>query len=798
MRPRYGRFAVRTDLTGNLLPSARFGAAFSVTPEAGKYGDLEATAVRIVVPPYDMKFHFFWWRSSFDDGSTYPWSVTRHTNETHNYVFPWNATHVDFDVRSNVGSEFDNTESDTGNGDLKASGSGTPDTEGNVQYPYSFLFRNDNFNQPHKYSFVFNTTEAFTKETYTLEFIQGVQIWQRTDPASAQTAIGYAGLTPAKFVDVTGNVKWNTMVSFSPENDNDWLKLDINNEDNYRTPTSATAMVRDDRKYAPEAFADDYIGNAAVRNTVLINNTTLHISIANVDELNTGWEKREATISFSNLDMAVTGASANSPITVTQWAPVLTHSSNNLPIGSNQIPAASENVNYWVEATTNLQGWGVKVYSGDDNSSTALTTQLFGNDTAINANDKTNNHRMSFIVPENENITARTVSVYLYCMEFYGKANEIRVGTWSQEAVAITLSVTPENRRFNNTINGGGSQDFTVDTNSPTWTVTNTDNVDWITIPTDAQSGKTFSVSVISVPESTTERSATLTVTAGGQSQNVTVVQDGLAPTLTVSPDTQLIDGTGTRIFTVIRDPNSNFSVVSSAPDWATVPSGAQSGNNLTVTIIQANMTGATRTANIDVTSNGITRRVTVTQRSGAIIGNVRWATGNLTGYRQTAANQQAVGAFFQWGTLTSGGAVTAYSATNPGVGVAVSGWNGTSLRHAWTTANNPCPNGWRLPTQTEANALGNGVWTNNWNSTGAAGRLYTINGMQVFLRNYGYRQHNNGQLNTTAHGTCYWTSTTPPNEAGNAIRIRAESGAGTPTSAARSSGCAIRCVQSP
>ncbi|MDR0333653.1 MAG: hypothetical protein LBI15_09340, partial [Dysgonamonadaceae bacterium] len=690
LRPRYGRFTVHTDLTTAVLPTNGFGAEFSVTPEAGKYGDLSPTTVRVAVPTGTLNFNIFWWQGSFDGGTTFPWNVTRYTNETGNFVFPWNTTQVDFDVVSNVG--LTEATSVTGNGILNLDAE-TTDAEGNTQYAYSFLINNNNFNVAGDYSLVFSTVDASPNIDLALEFTQGVQIWQRTNPAA--TEIAYTGLT-ASPITVTNNVEWNAVVSPAAAT---WLTLQMNNAGGYSTPTTATDMIRNDRFTAPVAFGGDYNTNLT---TVLTATTPLNISVANETVLNPAWApSRSGTITFNNLDLAATGATTT-PITVRQWAPVLTHSSNNIPA---TIPAAS--AGYQITANTNLQGWGIKIYPNATNTGTPLVTQAFGTGTTINANAAASARITSFTMPANTVTAARTVSAYLFCTEFPGATNEILVGSWSQSAAAVTLTVSPGTLSFTAAANGGGNQNVTVTTNNPNYTVSS--NQTWATVPSGAQTGGTFSVGINAANPTTTARTATITVTAGSETRTVTVTQAGAAATLTVTPATMsftsVANGGGAQTATVTR--NTPNYTISSNQTWATVPTGAQTAGTFNVTITSANTASTARTATITVSSPGATNRtITVTQAAapGITVGSTRWAPANLNGSRTFAANQQALGRFYQWGTIGTTG--HDWPATG-----GVTGWNSSNSRVAWTAATNPCPAGWRLPTQAEITALGTGTW---------------------------------------------------------------------------------------
>ena len=159
-------------------------------------------------------------------------------------------------------------------------------------------------------------------------------------------------------------------------------------------------------------------------------------------------------------------------------------------------------------------------------------------------------------------------------------------------------------------------------------------------------------------------------------------------------------------------------------------------------------------------------------------------------------------GGYWQWGSPTQAAA----GPTGPGSGetneAAVPGWNSIDIPNgAWLdnikTANDPCPQGFRVPTK----AQWDGVRYNNSSSiTGSwfgsatnysSGRFY---GTELMLPTAGSRSFNDGALFYRGDNGYYWSST----ESGtvNAWSLAfVLAGSGTFSNYIRRSGFPIRCI---
>jgi uncharacterized protein (TIGR02145 family) len=142
----------------------------------------------------------------------------------------------------------------------------------------------------------------------------------------------------------------------------------------------------------------------------------------------------------------------------------------------------------------------------------------------------------------------------------------------------------------------------------------------------------------------------------------------------------------------------------------------------------------------------------------------------------------EIVGGYWQWGRKTMAAAGPTGAAPEFANGGAVSGWNGSYLimsednvRHigtyaingSWSdtgkTGKDPCPSGYRIPTNSELDGLFryNESWVvGNWSdgdSNYSSGRFF---GDKLFLPAAGDRSYGNGALDDRGSQGWYWSST--------------------------------------
>lgn len=148
----------------------------------------------------------------------------------------------------------------------------------------------------------------------------------------------------------------------------------------------------------------------------------------------------------------------------------------------------------------------------------------------------------------------------------------------------------------------------------------------------------------------------------------------------------------------------------------------------------------------------------------GVRINGVTWANCNVDAPGTFAASPASAGMFYQWNRKIGWTNFDPLVNSNDGTT-----WDGsTPSGTEWTSANNPCPVGWRVPTQSELSSLANAgsVWTSNYNDTGVAGRIFGVSPDAIFLPATGYRNLSDGSLSSQGSYGAYWSSTPTGNDA--------------------------------
>ena len=151
--------------------------------------------------------------------------------------------------------------------------------------------------------------------------------------------------------------------------------------------------------------------------------------------------------------------------------------------------------------------------------------------------------------------------------------------------------------------------------------------------------------------------------------------------------------------------------------------------------------------------SVGNTMSQTAITDEGVVIDGIKWATRNVDAPGTFSSAPEKGGMFYQWNRQEG------WSITDPRVNSnGETYWysNRTDSEDEWTDKD-PCPAGWRVPTEAELRSLNDAgsTWTTR---SGVSGRLFGTSPNQIFLPAVGYRS-SNGALNASVNGS-YWSST--------------------------------------
>ena len=138
----------------------------------------------------------------------------------------------------------------------------------------------------------------------------------------------------------------------------------------------------------------------------------------------------------------------------------------------------------------------------------------------------------------------------------------------------------------------------------------------------------------------------------------------------------------------------------------------------------------------------------------GVVINGIKWATCNVEAPGTFSSTPEKGGMFYQWNRQEG------WSITDPRVdsnGDTYWYSNRTDSENEWTDKD-PCPAGWRVPTEMELRSLNEAgsTWTTR---SGVSGRLFGTAPNQIFLPAVGYRSRSNGAYSASVNGS-YWSST--------------------------------------
>jgi len=175
---------------------------------------------------------------------------------------------------------------------------------------------------------------------------------------------------------------------------------------------------------------------------------------------------------------------------------------------------------------------------------------------------------------------------------------------------------------------------------------------------------------------------------------------------------------------------------------------------------------------------------------SGVEINGVVWAACNVNTPGTFASKPEDAGMFYQWNRNIG------WSSSNPlENNTGGTQWNNSiPAGNTWTSENNVCPAGWRLPNLNEHESLLNsGSFWGTLN--GVNGRFFGNDEKRIFLPAAGYRYNTSGTLDDdVGYIGFYWSNTEISSE--NAYHILFGMNSAYINSLSRAYGFSVRCVK--
>ena len=316
----------------------------------------------------------------------------------------------------------------------------------------------------------------------------------------------------------------------------------------------------------------------------------------------------------------------------------------------------------------------------------------------------------------------------------------------------------------------GGSKNFSVTIKSPATVESVESSATWCTV---TKSGTSPVIVTVKASANTAYQPRTAFVTVKMKlgeitaSEKVEITQEeAVEPTeieYTISPTSlSFTSAAGEKNFTVtIKSPATVESVVSSAT-WCTVTKSGTTTVNVTVKVT-VNSIEEQRIAYVDVNMKLGTltayATVKVTQQAGQAtdgvwINGIKWATRNVNSPGTFAVNPEDAGMIYQWNRRVG------WSNTDPLVNSdGGTTWNSTTpTGSTWAKANDPCPSGWRVPTQAELQSLrdAGSQWTKK---NGKNGRLYGSGDNSIFILAAASRSSDGTIYSVMGYYGDYWSN---------------------------------------
>jgi len=154
--------------------------------------------------------------------------------------------------------------------------------------------------------------------------------------------------------------------------------------------------------------------------------------------------------------------------------------------------------------------------------------------------------------------------------------------------------------------------------------------------------------------------------------------------------------------------------------------------------------------------------------QNGVVINGVTWARSNVNVPGTFAAAPESYGMFYQWNRTTA----WLSTGANPVSAPAGMTWDSSApTGDVWAAANDPCPEGWHVPTAAQLATLVDAskvsyAWTTQ---NGVNGGKFTdiASGNSIFLPAAGGRGYSDGALYDAGNGGKYWSGSSDDSTAG-------------------------------
>lgn len=258
----------------------------------------------------------------------------------------------------------------------------------------------------------------------------------------------------------------------------------------------------------------------------------------------------------------------------------------------------------------------------------------------------------------------------------------------------------------------GGVFDVKVKANVPTRTeIAYEDGSDWIFLmPKVLKGDGTLNFTISKFLDYDAVRKATATITGDGVTKVITITQTGRP-----KPEVTELDLDVCNVYSDVEGGSYEISV-STAGDWTasvdgdaawcTVENGSGFGVGKFVIKVAESTDYQYRTADVKVVSGQLERIVHV-QHVGTKIGELVWANANVDEPDTFGKNCQVRGKLYQWNSKVG---YPTYSANDHGdpekVVPGFETGQKDSMSETWTEENDPCPDGWRVPSWDEVKTL--------------------------------------------------------------------------------------------